>query len=205
MAKMLQSNWEMHGALSIVICIKRILSYHPVQNIWPNSRFLTLAWNKVLTVMKKMPPSFSWEALRAEKIQLLRALMTDQEAMRLILRQNTHLWSIKADVFTFKVMILWTETFTAKAQDSCESPSGVNSRVPQFTCSQFWIGLQPQGLILGKVEIHIFISQLRKLSLRKVKCLALDLMPLSLLFVNMFNSVWKCFVLRNDQMPLWAK
>jgi len=86
-------------------------------------------------------------------------------------------------------MILWTETFTAKAQDSCENPSGVNSHVPQFTCSRFWIGVQPQRLILGKVEIHIFISQLGKLSLRKVKCLALDLMPLSLLFVNMFNSV----------------
>ena len=43
---------------SPVICSKRILSCHPVWNIWPNSRFLTLAWDKVLTVMKKFLPLF---------------------------------------------------------------------------------------------------------------------------------------------------
>ena len=51
-------------------------------------------------------------------------------------------------------MILGAETFTAKAQDSCGNPSGVNNHVAQFTCTQLWIGIQPQGLILGKVGIH---------------------------------------------------
>lgn len=58
MAKMLQSNWEMHGALSTVTCSKSIRSCHPVWNVWPNSRLLTLAWDKVLTVMKKFLPLF---------------------------------------------------------------------------------------------------------------------------------------------------
>ena len=81
---------------------------------------------------------------------------------------------------------------TAKAQDSCGNPSGVNTHVTQFTCVQLWIGVQLQLLILCKVGVDYHFYFLGgETESQKLNDLLWMWCPWVLfLFMNTFNSVW---------------